>query len=295
MGAAVLASLLAGRASFAEAWDDGAGSKGTVSLPAGVRVTRDVPYGTDPEQCFDVYSPAGAKGAPVIFMVHGGAWFLGDKGAQGVVQNKAARWVTKGFVLISANYRLMPKADPLEQAKDVARAIAAAQEKAASWGGDRSKFILMGHSAGAHLVALVATTPALSAGIVTTPWLGTVSLDSAAFDVAEIMGSFHPGFFDRAFGKDPAYWKSTSPFYSLSAGARPFLAVCSSRRFRSCPEAKKFSEKAASLGVKASVLEEDLSHRDINWTLGGDGAYTEAVESFMGGLDGSAAEALRRR
>ncbi|MEN6586272.1 MAG: alpha/beta hydrolase [Sulfuricella sp.] len=271
-----------------------AAPRDSASLPAGMRVERDIPYGSDAQQRFDVYAPAQAEGAPVIFMVHGGAWSMGDKAAQAVVENKVARWVPMGFIVVSANYRLLPKADPVEQARDVARALAAVQDKAASWGGDRTRFILMGHSAGAHLVSLLATTPSISSGLGSTPWLGTVSLDSAALDVVKIMERRHARFYDRAFGNDPKYLRSASPFYALAGAGRPMLLVCSTRRDDSCSQARPFVAKAASLGTSASVLEQDLSHQDINQRLGMEGSYTAAVESFMASLDESVAKALNK-
>lgn len=71
-------------------------------------VKRDIPYGPDALQRIDVYSPQGAKNAPVLFMVHGGAWRTGDKASANVIDNKIARWLPKGFIVISANYRLLP-------------------------------------------------------------------------------------------------------------------------------------------------------------------------------------------
>jgi len=266
-----------------------------ISLPAGVRVVRDVSYGSDLKQRFDVYIPAEAKGAPIILLVHGGAWALGDKAAQAVVEKKVAHWVPRGFIVISANYRLLPKADPLGQAKDIAQAVAAAQDKAASWGGDRNKFILMGHSAGAHLVSLLAAAPALSSGIIPTPWLGTVSLDSAALDVVKIMEVKHFGFYDRAFGKTPEYWRSASPFHAMTGAGRPILLVCSTKRTDSCSQADQFAAKALSMGTRTSVLKQNLSHADINQKLGESGAYTEAVETFLGSLNESIARMLTKR
>ena len=158
-----------------QTFEEDAVSGDPASFPAGIRVVRDVPYGSDERQRFDVYGPVHVKDAPVIFMVHGGAWSLGDKAARAVVENKVARWVPKGFIFISTNYRLLPQADPIEQARDVARALAVAQDKVASWGGDRGKFILMGHSAGAHLVLLLTTDRSISSDIVATPWLDVVT------------------------------------------------------------------------------------------------------------------------
>ena len=258
-----------------------------VSLPSGVRLVSDVPYGKDSQQRMDVYLPQQAKGAPVIFMVHGGAWRWGDKGATNVVQNKVARWVSEGFIFISANYRLLPKARPLEQTQDIASAIAAAQGRAASWGGDPKKFIVMGHSAGAHIVALLTASPDAAFKLGAKPWLGTILLDSAAFDMVKIMKAKHANLYDVAFGNDPAYWRAASPLHVLSETAIPFLAVCSTRHTDSCPWAAEFVTEAESLKVHASVLQQDLSHKDINLQLGLEGSYTSAVESFMGGLDAS--------
>jgi acetyl esterase/lipase len=255
-----------------------------VALPAAaadMRILRDVAYGADARQRFDVYAPQDAHGAPVIFFVHGGGWAIGDKSNRGVVHNKTARWVPRGLVFVSANYRMLPAADPLEQARDVARALAAAQSQAASWGGDPARFILMGHSAGAHLVALIASAPAIALDLGARPWLGTVELDSAALDVERIMRDRHLRLYDRAFGHDPAYWAKASPLARLSAASAPFLAVCSTRRADSCPAARDYAAKAQALGTRASVLEENLSHRQINEELGEDNAYTRAVEAFL--------------
>jgi acetyl esterase/lipase len=257
------------------------------ALPAAaadMRFVRDVAYGADARQRFDVYGPEGAHGAPVIFMVHGGGWAIGDKANRAVVRNKTARWVPRGFVFVSANYRMLPEADPLEQARDVARALAAAQAQAASWGGDPARFILMGHSAGAHLVALIASAPKIALDLGARPWLGTVELDSAALDVERIMRGRHLRLYDRAFGTDPAYWEKASPLARLAAPGAPFLAVCSTRRADSCPAARDYAAKAQALGTRASVLEEDLSHGEINEQLGEDSDYTRAVEAFLDAL-----------
>lgn len=267
-------------------------SGGTISLPASVHVVRDVSYGADPLQRFDVYLPAHASNAPVILMVHGGGWRFGDKTNSRVVQNKINDWVPRGFVFISVNYRMLPGTGPFEQAKDVACALAAAQSRAREWNADPAKFIVMGHSAGAHLVALLAASPNLAASARVKPWLGTISLDSAALDVSAVMEQRHLPLYDAAFGNDRAYWRSTSPLDQLARGAAPILAVCSSRRQDSCPDAHAFIKKATSLGIRAQVLEEDLSHAEINMTLGVSGAYTSAVEEFMRSLDPAIKTAL---
>lgn len=264
-----------------------------ITLPPTVRVQRDIAYGSDPKQRFDVYMPAQAHAAPVIFMVHGGGWRRGDKGMANVVQDKLSRWAPRGFVLVSVDYPLLPQADPVQQARSVAQALAYAQRRAVEWGGDPRKFILMGHSAGAHLVSLISAEPAMAISLGAQPWLGTVALDSAAFDVAQIMRVRHLPLYDQAFGSAPAFWDKASPTVQLHSKIAPFLAVCSSRRNDSCPQAQAFVDKARGFGAQARVLPENLSHEQINETLGEPSDYTRQVEAFMASLDPAVAEALR--
>nr|WP_297350924.1 alpha/beta hydrolase [uncultured Caldimonas sp.] len=254
------------------------------ALPPGVSIKRDVPYGPHDDQRMDVYLPAGARNAPVLFLVHGGGWRHGDKAHADFVQHKVGHWAPKGYVVVSVNYRMLPDADPVEQARDVARALAAAQRQAESWAADAGRFVLMGHSAGAHLVALLTADTGLAQREGVRPWLATVALDGAALDVVAVMQGKHLRLHDQAFGTDPAFWAKASPMHRLEVSAvapRPMLLVCSSRRRESCPQAHALAGKARSLGAVATVLEEDLSHAEINQRLGLPGGYTERVDRFI--------------
>jgi arylformamidase len=251
-------------------------------LPTGTRVLRDVVYGDHPRQRFDAYLPHGARGAPMLVLVHGGGWAYGDKDHPGLVGDKALHWVSQGYALVSVNYRLVPEASPVEQAQDIARAVAAAQGSATSWGIDPRRVVLMGHSAGAHLVALLAASPVLLAEAGARPVRGAVLLDSAAYDVAHVMDGPHPPLYDRAFGADPAAWRAASPYQRLSRQAVPMLAVCSTGRVRAaCAQARAFRAKAATLGVRVDVLPQALSHMQINRLLGQPSAYTRRVDAFV--------------
>jgi acetyl esterase/lipase len=272
----------------------GAPQRGAAS-PAEVVVVRDVAYGTDRKQRFDVYAPKGVRNAPVILMVHGGAWRIGDKRSKGVVENKVARWSRAGIIVISVNYRMLPGTDPVEQARDVARALAAAQARMAEWGGDPNSVVLMGHSAGAHLVALIDANPALATRLGARAWLGAVILDSAALDIVQTMERPHAALYDEAFGRDRVYWREASPHHHLAAGAKPLLMVCSARRRDSCRAAQRLAAKATSVGVRAEVLPVAKSHAAIDAQLGAAGAYTEGVEAFLASLDPSLARALNSR
>jgi len=268
----------------ADGLETGEGAPGKFALPPSARFERDVAYGSDPAQRLDVYMPEKASRAPVIVMVHGGAWMIGDKGNTGVVANKVAWWLPKGYIVVSVNYRMGRPPQPLEQADDVARALAFVQERAATWGGDADRVVLMGHSSGAHLVALLAADPAIAARAKARPWLGTVALDSAALDVVTIMEGRHARFYDRVFGSDRARWAQSSPLHRLNGRAAPILLVCSKRREDSCSAARAFADKVLASGGRAEVAPVDLNHGEINAELGRSSGYTETVQGFIRSL-----------
>lgn len=249
-----------------------------VTVPAGVRRLADLAYGSDPANRLDAYLPQHPNGR-VIVMVHGGGWRHGDKARSPVVDNKLAHWSARGDTFVSVGYRLLPQAGPLEQAADVAAALAYVQRNARAWHADPTNVVLMGHSAGAHLVALLSADPALATGV--APWRGTVALDSAALDVPALMRQRHPKLYDDAFGSDPADWRAASPQQRLTAAAPPMLLVCSSQRRDACPAARAFANAAHARGLRADVLPQARTHGRINAELGLPGAYTAAVDAFL--------------
>ena len=264
--------------------DAGEGVAGRIALPPGARVERDVAYGNDPAQRLDLYIPGNAARAPIILMVHGGAWMLGDKGNTAVVASKVAYWLPKGYIVASMNYRMARPPEPLDQADDVARALAFIQKQAATWGGDADRLVLAGHSSGAHLVALLAADPGIASRQGARPWLGTLALDSAALNVVAIMEGRHARFYDRVFGDERGRWTLNSPLHRLAGRPRPMLLVCSSRRDDSCSAARAFADKAIAAGGRAEVVTVDLNHGQVNTELGRSSGYTAAVQAFMQSL-----------
>lgn len=277
---AVLLTLAAGLFGHYSA----AAAQAPAGLDCSIKLKSDVSYGTDPLQKMDIYFRDALRGAPVILMVHGGGWSRGDKTNPQVVINKANHWVPNGYVFISINYRMLPELDPIAQADDVARAVATAQRKAAQWGGDPTRFILIGHSAGAHLVSLLAADPTIAARRGATPWKGTIALDSAVYDVPLLMKGPHLPLYDQAFGADPAYWRQASPFFRLTGTALPFLAVCSSNRSESLLQSALFVQKLKASGARAERLPVAMTHREINEELGLPSDYTRKVDRFLRSL-----------
>lgn len=245
---------------------------------------QEIAYGPDPAQRFDLYLPSQVKGAPTIFYVHGGGWRRGDKAMRGLIEAKQKRWTAAGAIVISANYRMLPDTDPLEQARDIARAVAKAQDTVASLGGDPDGFVLMGHSAGAHLIGLLAASPTMARQAGVKPWRASVLLDGGAIDTEATMQGRHLPLFETAFGRDPAYWRAASPLAQLNAKTAPVLAVCASGRRDSCPANRLFLDKAARFGTRTQLLEKPMSHMEINRDLGEDNDYTREVEAFLRGV-----------
>ena len=246
---------------------------------AATKATVTLGYGPESEQLLDIYLPDNPVNAPVLVLVHGGGWKLGDKSSRAIIRNKVAHWHPKGFIIVSINYRLLPDADPLVQAQDIALALSYLQEKIVNWGGDPEKITLIGHSAGGHLAALISANPARYQKL--KPWRASVILDSAAMDVPTIMINDHPRLYDQAFGEDRQLWTSASPLHQLNRQAIPMLLVCSTKRDDACPQAEAFVDAAKNIGSHAAMTREDLSHRQINNKLGLDADYTGRIDTFI--------------
>ena len=120
-----------------------------VSL-AGPNLTLD--YGPDPAQVLDVYRPAGwqpSDARPTIVFVHGGGWVSGKRGD---LSPSIKAQLSRGWVVISIDYRLSDRVDWPSPVQDVDRAIRFVRSNAGLLGVDANVIVTSGHSAGAHLV-----------------------------------------------------------------------------------------------------------------------------------------------
>ena len=110
-------------------------------------------YGSAPRQSLDVYAPRGASDRPVVIFWYGGSWSMGKKSEYQFVGTTLAG---NGFVAVLPDYRLYPQVTFPVFDEDGARAVAWVQEHAREFGGDPTRIVLMGHSAGAHTAAFLA-------------------------------------------------------------------------------------------------------------------------------------------
>ena len=248
----------------------------TVAGPA-----REYAYGSDPKQVLDVYRPENGQNAPVIVMLHGGAWRIGDKSNAQVWRAKSRHWNGRGWIFVSVNTRLLPDADPLEQTKDLARALAFVQRKASDWGGDPDKIVLMGHSAGAHVAALLTAREDIWRRFLVRKWRGSILLDTQVLDTEAFMSDDPSRFHIAAFGRSRVFWKASSPIRHLSRADPPMMVVCARGREKSCPVARKFQKVAGDAGVPVHILPVYLRHSQINARLGRGGAYTDMVDDWI--------------
>lgn len=176
----------------------------------------------------DIHAPKDAKAAPVVVYVHGGYWKAGDKSAKGHLPEFLCG---HGYVFVTVNYRLAPAVQHPAQVQDVARAVAWVHDHIADYGGDPAQLYLTGHSAGAHLVALVGTDPRrlAEAGKSLAILRAVIPLDSAAMDLRDMATNDRRAEspYRDAFGTAPAAWADASPIVHAEKGRGfpPFLMV----------------------------------------------------------------------
>lgn len=122
------------------------------AAPAAWRLRQPAPRTLDygPAK-LDIYARDGAKGDPVVFFIHGGAWRLGSRDN---VNAKPGFLLARGFLFVSIDYRMLPQADVATQASDVKKAYGYVRANIAAYGGDPDRIVVMGHSAGCHFAAL---------------------------------------------------------------------------------------------------------------------------------------------
>jgi acetyl esterase/lipase len=249
---------------------------------------REIAFGSDPRQRLDYALPPGAKGrAPVLLFVHGGGWSIGDKRHR--VQPKATHFLAQGWAFASTNYRLVPDATVENQAADVAAAISLLRQQP---GVDPDRIVLMGHSAGAHLVALVGSDGRYlqAAGVPLSAVRGVVALDGAGYDIARQMAEPRnrvEGAYRQAFGTEPKRQQALSPIAHAEApNVGNWLILPVAHRGDSTTQSEALAAALRKGGAKAEVKpQQGKTHMTLNRDLGtvGDPATT-VVDEFLRSL-----------
>lgn len=247
-------------------------------------------YGTSVLQTLDFWRPARKGPVPLVVFVHGGGWKRGDKDSA-TGRYKAVHYTAEGYAFASVNYRLVPDATVEQQAQDVADALAALLRRADALGIARGKVVLMGHSAGAHLVALVGTDPRYlrNAGLSYADIRGVIPIDGAAYDVpAQIQnaGRLMGGTYKQAFGTDPARQRALSPSLQAAAPNAPEFLLLHVQRADGIRQAEELEAALRKAGTK--VTREGFpgrglpGHMQINRELGNpDYAATGVVDRWL--------------
>ena len=123
-----------------------------VEVLPGIPYTEGAPADAEKHK-LDLYLPRDTKNFPVLVFLHGGSWRTGDRSSYPALGDRLAR---AGIGVAIPSYRLMPQNPHPAQIEDAAAAFAWVVQNIAQHGGDASRIYLSGHSAGAHLAALLA-------------------------------------------------------------------------------------------------------------------------------------------
>jgi acetyl esterase/lipase len=262
------------------------------------RVTRDLEYVEEPAsdlQELDVYGfeREGACGpVPVVVYVHGGGWRRGDKQAVG---EKATFFNDLGYVFVSVNYRLSaPPGEPDRpihpaHSDDVGAAIAWVEANIEDHGGNGEHLALIGHSAGAHLVALVGLDDHYvdKAGGDPSAIECVISNDAGAYDLLARRenGPLASRLVANAFGTDEAILRDASPITHADDGDNDppdFLVVRRGSIARQGGQ-ERFADALQRAGGDVTILDATTyTHGEVNQMIGvdGDTVMTPPIEEF---------------
>jgi acetyl esterase/lipase len=219
----------------------------------------NIAYGPDPQHRLDVYVPSRPADAlrPLVVFWHGGRWRYGDKSDYRFV---GAALAESGYVVAVANYRHYPQVKMPGFMDDAARAAQWAAVHAGEYGGDPQRLFLMGHSAGAHLAALVTLDPRYFAatGGPTPRVAGVIGL-SGPYDFlplleADVQDMFGP----------PDLYPESQPINFVRTDAPPMLLVQGLADETVWPKnSRNLATALTALGVPVTLkLYPKLSHSD---------------------------------
>jgi len=185
----------------------------------------DIPYGPSDAETLDIYLPptpppaSATEGAPINVFLHGGYWYSRHKND---FRFLARGMVPAGAILMVVNYALIPSVDLDEQVAQCRAAVAWAYANAAGFGGDANRVFVSGHSAGAHLTAMMMATdwPAFGDGLPADMVKGGVAL-SGIYDLTPIP----LGYLQETLGFTPEQVANHSPITLTPATDAPLIVA----------------------------------------------------------------------
>ena len=114
---------------------------------------KNLSYGKEPLQQLDVYTPKDSKGPnPVVVFFYGGSWQSGSKNEYKFMGEALT---SLGYTVVIPNYRVYPEVKFPTFVEDAAKAVRWTNDNIQTYGGDVAQIYVMGHSAGAHIAALL--------------------------------------------------------------------------------------------------------------------------------------------
>ncbi len=236
----------------------------------------------------DIYTPSkgprrlfsfARRKAPVIIYVHGGGWI---RGTRAKVYRLPKFATDRGYMLVSIDYRPVPNTNIDGQVSDVTRGIRWVQRNIRGYGGNPKKIVIMGHSAGSHLVAMIAAKGAIK-GL-----SGVISNDVQAYDMIAyggMRGSL-PRVYAAAFGSSPGNWARWSPvtYVRKRSGFPPFLIMHSGGNItaRRRTLSRGFAAELRRRGARVTLFDgRRYTHGAIMSRIGTSHEVTRAVERFL--------------
>jgi acetyl esterase/lipase len=284
---AVLAALAVSNMAGAQPYG---GRLGGPDFPAAAPDQR-IDYGNDPMQRLDFWRAKNAfTAAPLVVFVHGGGWSRGSKdNATG--RWKAVHYPEQSYAFASIDYRLVPGNTVEDEAQDVANALKALFARAQALGIDKRRVVLMGHSAGAHLVALVGTDERYlrAAGLSFADLAGVIPIDGAGYDVPTQMtdaGGFLKPMYQQAFGTNLHRQEVLSPTRHADAPNAPRFLLLHVERPDGIRQSEAFAAALRAAGTAVEVQQFSgnglMAHMEINRRLGDPGyAATPVVDAWL--------------
>lgn len=194
----------------------------------GVKVTKDIAYGSHPRQKLDIYQPSGKSHLPIMVFFHGGGYTRGERDYSPLVHaNILTYFARNGFLGINADYRLAPEFAWPSGGEDVRSVVEWVKKNAAQYGGNPDRIFLFGHSAGASHVALYALDRRLQPP--NGPGVAGAILLSGRYELHYDPddASVSKGGVADYFGTDPSRFQSRSVTSHVAESRVPIMIVLS--------------------------------------------------------------------